>query len=338
MIKNSLKILVSGLMICWAAVPGFAQTVAEVTHREFQAVAGNGVGTYVPENSDKVILTGVLLNNPEEMLDVRPSAPGDSMGGQWQVFIQPVDPCDHAGTAIWHGQNYGSGGPGTIDYTDVELMQEQYRLNHDSNTGHVFRIGDRVKVTGWYKFFKGKNNINEQHQTDPTFNIEIELLEAGYGLPLPEVVALDELKDADDDYIFDYDRLEGCEYYQGRLVRLNDVTITNPGAWGQQSELIVNDGAGRTFPVYLGQGLGFVDYDCPTGLVDVIGILNQENSTFTPPYKDGYHLWVCDYDNNGSVLADFGRFKNHLEGDINLDGVVNLVDVDRLVRNWLMSR
>ena len=67
----------------------------------FRRLTSDGVGTY--DATDKVTITGIVLNNPEEMLDPTPSTSG--MGGQWQVYIEG-EGSDHAGTAVYMAQNY----------------------------------------------------------------------------------------------------------------------------------------------------------------------------------------------------------------------------------------
>jgi len=303
-------------------------TVAEVTHWELQAVDADGVGTY--KATDKVIITGIVLNNPEEMLNPTPGT--GYMGGQWQIYIQG-EGNDHAGTAVWYGQYYTKGG-GSDDYTDEELLDEMCRINRDPNTGYIFAAGDRVEVTGGYKFYKGKINVNEKHQVEPEFDFEVELLEPAAGLPQPELITLDMVKDGNDQYIFDQTRLTGCEYYQARIVRINDVNIIDPENWGPDNTVAITDANGLTFPVKLGIGDGFTRFDCPAGQIDVIAIFDQESSGYMV-CKDGYRLWVVDYDGNGLVLTDRGHKRGNLPGDINADFKVDFVDFAEMAANWL---
>jgi peptidoglycan hydrolase-like protein with peptidoglycan-binding domain len=314
-----------------AGARGDEPTVAEVTHWELQAVDEDGVGTY--DATDKVIISGIVLNNPEEMLNPTPGT--GYMGGQWQIYIQGEDG-DHAGTAVWYGQYYAKVG-GSGNYTDEELLDELCRINTDPNTGYVFAAGDRVKVTGWYKFYKGKINVNEKHQIEPMFDFEVELIQPAVGLPEPEVITLNQVKDVSDDYIFDSSRLTGCEYYQGRLVRVNDVNVIDPENWSPDNTITITDANGLTFPVKLGIGDGFTRFDCPTGQISVIAILDQESSGYMV-CKDGYRLWVVDYDGNGLVLTDRGHERGNLPGDINTDYQVDFYDFIELAGNWLQQR
>lgn len=188
-------------------------TVAEVTHWQLQVVDEDGVGTY--DATEKVIITGIVLNNPEEILNPTPGT--GYMGGQWQIYIQG-EGNDHAGTSVYLGQYYAKVGGQSGSYTDEQLLAELCRVNHDLDTGCTFTAGDRVRVTGWYKFYKGKTNVNVLHEADPMFDFDIKLIEPAAGLPQPELITLDMIKNGSDHYIFDQTRLTGCEYYQGRLV------------------------------------------------------------------------------------------------------------------------
>ncbi len=269
---------------------------AVTTHREFQAVNANGEQTYV--STTKATLEGILLSNPADMLD---PTPDDSvtemfnMAGQWQIFFQG-EGGDHAGTAVWMGQLYNNlpwvapdGG-----YLNDEWVAEMTRLS-----AAQFSVGDRIRVTGRFLSYKGKLNINEQHSTSSDNDFTVELVEAGVGLPKPESVTLDDLKDDLDQFIFDPVRQQGGEYYQGRLIKIVDVNMVAPNGWGPHGELTITDGV-KTLPVKLGRGTGIYagSYNL-TEPFDIIGILDQDSTSLT----DGYRLYVMNYDGNGHVLA-----------------------------------
>jgi hypothetical protein len=285
------------MAVC-VALTGTLWGAVAVSHTEFQAVDGDGEQTYVGE--DRVVLEGILLNHPADMLD---PTPDDSItelfniGGQWQIYFQGEGD-DHAGTAVWLGQLYNNlpwvmpeGG-----YTNEEFVAELARLN-----AAQFSPGDRIRVTGYFLSYAGKMNINERHNDSPDHDFTIEVLERGVGLPQPEVVALEELKDDQDRFVFDPDRLWGGEYYQSRLIKIEDVNMVDPNGWGPNGEVVVTDGH-RTLPVKLGRGNGIYagSYNL-TEPFDVIGILDQESTGLT----GGYRLYVMDYDGNGQVLAAY---------------------------------
>jgi hypothetical protein len=326
---KSLIVFTMVLSLLCVSLADAAPTVAEVTHTEFQAVDSGGEHLY--NATDMVILEGILLHNPADMLDPTPNdtiAETFNISGQWQIFFQGEDD-DHAGTAVWLGQLYNNlpwvapdGG-----YTNQEFVAELTRLN-----AARFSPGDRIRVTGYYLSYNGKLNINEQHNKNPDHDFTIELVERGVGLPRPDVVALEDLKDGDDEFIFDASRQSGCEYYQARLVKIEDVYFTDANDWGPNAELLITDGT-RTFPVKLGLGNGI--YAGSNNLIepfDIIGIMDQES----PDLIGGYRLYVMNYDGNGSVLAAREHRRADKPGDVNLDGVVDIDDFIRMIEDWPM--
>ena len=305
-----------------------AQTVAMVTHSEFQAVNAQGEQTYTA--TDKVVLEGILLHNPADMLD---PTPDDSVtqlfniSGQWQIYFQGEGE-DHAGTAVWLGQLYNNlpwvapdGG-----YTNDEFVAELSRLH-----AAQFSPGDRIRVTGYYLSYNGKLNINEQHNKNPDHDFTVELLERGVGLPRPELVTLDDLKDADDNFIFDPARQTGCEHYQARLVKIVGVAFADANDWGPHGELLITDGV-KTLPVKLGRGNGiYAGSNNLTEPFDIIGIMDQES----PNLIDGYRIYVMNYYGNGHVLASREHRRADKPADLNLDGIVDYDDMDELIEDWL---
>ena len=291
-------VLIGLICVVTALLSWTGSTVAAVTHTEFQAVDGTGEHTYA--STEKVVLEGIVLHHPADMLDPTPDDTITdlyNLGGQWQFYFQGEGD-DHAGTAVFLAQLYDNlpwvmpGG----GYSNEEFAAELARLN-----AAQFSPGDRIRVTGYFLSYKGKMNVNEQHNNDPAYDFTIELLERGVGVPRPEVVSLDELKDEQDQFIFDPDRLYGAEYYQSRLIKIEDVNMVDPNGWGPNGELVVTNGH-KTFPVKLGRGNGIYagSYNL-TEPFDVIGILDQESTDFT----SGYRLYVMNYDGNGEVLAAY---------------------------------
>ncbi len=324
---KNIIVLTMVISLSLGAIVKAAPTISEVTHSEFQAVDGSGEQVY--NATDMVILEGILLHNPADMLD---PTPDDSitevfnLGGAWQIFFQGEGD-DHAGTAVWLGQLYNNlpwvapdGG-----YSNEEFITELSRLN-----AAQFSPGDRIRITGYYLSYNGKLNINEQHNKNPDHDFTIELVERGVGLLRPEVVVLDDLKDSDDEFIFDPNRQSGCEYYQARLVKIEDVYFVDANDWGPNGELVITDGS-KTFGVKLGRGNGiYAGSNNLTEPFDVIGIMDQES----PDLTSGYQLYVMDYDGNGSVLAGREHRLADKPGDINLDGVVDFVDLIKLIEDW----
>ncbi|MFH1747580.1 MAG: dockerin type I domain-containing protein [Planctomycetota bacterium] len=297
-------------------------------HSEYQAVDADGFGTF--PLTDPVRMRGVIVNRPEDMLNGAPAAPG-YLGGLWQIFVQTADDDDFGGTAGWMGQYIGKivGNHPDGSYTDEEWLAEIARLSFDPVSGHEFQPGDLVELRARAPglAFRGKTNINEQHSNDPAADFDIYLLEADRGLPTPAVLSLADLKDADDEFIFDPDRLTGCEHHQGTLVRFNDIEFVDTAEWGPDAELVIQDGTGRTFPVKIGLGDGFGTYEPPPAPFDIIGILDQEDYNSDDGNKDGYRLWVMYYTGNGYIIPE----PFALAGDMNCDGLVNAYDIDGFI-------
>jgi len=329
--KNPL--ILATIFVCWLCSAIYADTVADVNHTLLQANDQYGVPVY--DDTDKVIVEGIILNNPEYMLDPTPSSSG--IGGQWQVFIQPDDPCDLAGTAVWMGQNYSYYYYMFGDYNDVKFNQQLCDMNYDPNTGYRFNVGDKVKVTGYYKSYGGKLNINEKHQVNDNYDVIIELIEPASGLPKPELITLDMVKDGfgnNDFKFYGADRTRGCERYQGRLVRVNDVNIVDPQNWAPDEYIQIKDANGYTFDIKLGMGHGFEIFNAPTGQIDVIGIFNQE-APGCSVCDYGYEIWVTNYDGNGLVLTDRGQQRGNLPGDVNFDAKLDFLDFAIFAQSWL---
>ena len=324
---KNIIVLTMVISLALGAILKAAPTISEVTHSEFQAVDENGEHVY--NATDMVILEGILLHNPADMLYPTPDdtiTETFKIGGQWQIFFQGEGE-DHAGTAVWLGQLYNNlpwvapdGG-----YSNEEFITELSRLN-----AAQFSPGDRIRITGYYLSYNGKLNINEQHNKNPDYDFTIELVERGVGLPRPEVVVLDDLKDSDDEFIFDPNRQSGCEYYQARLVKIEDVYFVDANDWGPNGELVITDGS-KIFGVKLGRGNGiYAGSNNLTEPFDIIGIMDQES----PDLTSGYRLYVMNYDGNGSVLASREHRIADMPGDINLDGVVDFVDLIKLIEDW----
>lgn len=258
----------TGLAVALRAVPArvFAQSE---THANLQAVTSTGTSAWTP--AFPFTIRGVLLCNPDEMLNSAPNflvwndgANQYRMGGEWQVTFQAVDPGDRGGTTCWMGQNYGNQPwihDSDLSYTNEAWVGEILRLSFDPSNLHPFGAGDLIEITVRQSlFYGGKRNINEGHDIDPTYNFDIRLVTADYGLPTPEVITLADVVNvggvADDRStwlpIFDQTRATGGEHYQGMRVRLNSVTLVSTAGWNPTNTwgnrlCTVTDGVGRFF-------------------------------------------------------------------------------------------
>lgn len=319
-----MKMRRTAALLAFAAACGAAAQTE--THWNLQAVDGNGVSSWT--GTHPFTLRGVILNDPEEMLDAAWDSAAESagrMGAQWQVFFQAVAEGDRGGTACWMGQNYSSLGPwippGNF-YSEAAWSNEMERLSYDASTLHPFRKGDLVEVTvNRSLFYGGKRNVNEAHRVDPAHDFSFVLIEPGYGLPDPEVIRLSDLVEVDDGDpatradIFDPTRLSGGEYYQGMRVRIESIRMAEEyhgtNGWGRTawSERLctVTDGEGRFFTLRTPlTDLG----PAPQDWFSAVGILNQESGSGTDG-TFGYELFVQEIGPALGILRGAGKVVIH---------------------------
>ncbi|MFO7534119.1 MAG: hypothetical protein R6X19_00280 [Kiritimatiellia bacterium] len=354
MMKSTRAVTFLGGLFLGATVWGQAQT-----HTNLQAVNASGVGTWAGPHP--FVIRGVLLNDPEEMLDSAwaPAAETDgAMGAQWQMFFQAAAGDDRGGTACWMGQNYNSLGvwiPEGNAYAEAEWSNEMTRVNHDPQSLRRFRKGDLVDVTAQKSlFYGGKVNINESHRVSAANNFSVTLVQAGFGLPDPEVIRLSDLVNEDDgnpgthEDLFDQTRQTGGERYQGRRVRIESIRMaTNHYAsagWGKTNWAdrlcTVSDGEGRYFPLRVPlTDLGPV----PSDWFSAVGIINQESGSGSEG-RHGYELFVQEIgptlklaQNGGKMLIYWsGTYTNFdLEYSTNLTATAGWQRVQTAPVKWI---
>jgi hypothetical protein len=271
------------------ALCGAAMADVAVTNWDLQAVNADGSASNPLVGSDtKVIIDGICLNNPEDMLD--PAL-------QWQVFVQGVG-TDLGGTAAWAGKGFQSS----------IWSSELARLNASG-----FRQGDLIRIAGYASDTTGKSNINERHSSAPEMNFTVELLQAGVGLPTPELTTIAEMND------FDSTRLTGGERYQCRRIRLEHVSLLAGSTWGSNVKPIIVDPNDSAETILL--RLCNVDFgmQLPATWFNIVGLGDQEA---TSDLKTNYQVWVTAA--NGIEVP----------GDCNLDGRVNVIDLGLLASNY----
>jgi hypothetical protein len=284
------------------------RTAGAETVTNLEAVDDNGFSTWT--GPYPIVLTGVILNDPGEMLDSTPDfLPWDDganaydLGAQWQIFIQTVAPGDRGGVELWLAQDYGNlpwePHDGSDSYTDDQWTNQVFLVSHDPTTGYAFQKGDLVTVTAnGSLFYGGMQNINQEHSTDPTYDFSISLVTSNYGVPPPQVISLSSvistnLSATGHDDIFDPTRQSGGEYYQGMRVRINGLTLVTTDGWTTNSDwdlryCTATDGTGRQFPLI------HPLYDigpAPTNAFDATGVFLQESGSATDG-AFGYELFV----------------------------------------------
>lgn len=283
------KIWLAVLVAAGWSAGTFAQD--PVLHRHLQAVTATGTTAWA--GSFPFTIRGVLLNDPEEMLDPAYDPTATAMGttgGIFQVFFQAVDPDDRGGTALWMAQNYEALGPWVPPGNDygAEWTNEMRRVMYDAN-GRRFRKGDQIEVTARKAlFYDGKLNVNENHRIAASNDFDVVLVKPNAGLPQAEVLTLADLVTAGTNQIFDATRETGGEHWQGMRVRLDGIRLLDTNGWGKSAwaTCMAADAAGRSFPLRMPRtDLG--DPPAPVEYFSAVGILNQEKGR-----TNGYELFV----------------------------------------------
>lgn len=302
-----------------------------IQHKDYQAVGETGASAY-GASAFPIRLRGVVLNNSEDWLN--PTAdrctvsgyPWEWMGGESEFYIQAVDLDgtewdpdteaafeDFGGTSSWLGQNYGNTKHYSVDYyssvslpynyTDEAWYDELdrlqlYRPGTSLSDSQLVRTGDLVEVRANIGLsYKGKMNVNENHDNASKWDFEVVILEKGYGLPTATTLSLSDVKDEEtNDDIFDATRATGGEHYQSTLVTFRNVKLLDGTGWGTNTDLTLVDATGCTLGIHLGLNDSFASSTAPTGWFNVTGILDQADDTYSG--RHGYQLLAMN-------VADF---------------------------------
>jgi hypothetical protein len=357
----------------WAALrpmPSAADDYNPVTHAQLQAVL-DGSGHTTPGDSQwaaihpttseyPVSVVGVVINNPGDMLNWNAGS-----ASQWQTFVQAlpagtyggqtVAAGDFGGSALFMIKSFTYGTPAIYD--DATWNSEMNRLNYCAGAGGTpLQSGDVVLVQAKSPglFYNGKFNINEQHHTSPDYDFNLTILQRGY-TPAAANIALNSLKDANNNLIFDGTRATGCEHYQGSLVHLDNLLLADPSDWANGGTVMVTQGS-LTFPMQLGldpalAATAINAAKLQTTPFSVTAIVDQEGGNLTA----GYSLWLTnagelaltgDANHNGTINgADLNAVLSNYNatgatwamGDFNGDGTVNGADLNTVLSNYNQS-
>ncbi len=273
-------------------------TYTPIRHSDYQAVYDDGTAAWPGEDASgnglpeySIMLFGVVINNPADMLDYKVSASSP----KWQVFIQATEEAvafgDFGGTALYMMRdNWGNG---SEYYTDTKWGKELERIN-----GFTLQYGDLVRVDARAPGmnYKGKYNVNEKHKKSPDYDFEITVI--GSSTPKAASITLADLKDTDNDFIFDDTRAIGCEHYQASLVHLDNLLLVNAGDWALDGTVEVKQGD-LTFDMQLGLDNDLKSINAElleTTPFSVTAILDQEDNYYAP-FTGGYRLWLTSASN-----------------------------------------
>lgn len=251
-----------------SAASAFAQIITPIA--EINAVDEQGGPVFEGLQSlDHYTVEGVAICSPDVMNGFNDGA--GAVDRSFILFMQD----DSGGIQVYSGAWYGGG---LDNYPDVER-------------------GDRLRVTGLTGFFGGKTNINERHNPDQRF--EIEILSKG------ETVEPAVITDLDEAARFDPSRESGGEWLQGRLVEFAQVRIVE-GEWIDGGMLTVENSLGQSFPVQLRHGAAIAQHPQPDGWLNIRGVFTQEDTE--APFTEGYMLWPRDIDDFMPAQSGMGNW------------------------------
>jgi len=304
-------ILSSLLLAGLTAAPSYGDSFTFTKHSEYQAVYDDGTAAWPSGSASPypIEMIGVVINDPLDMLNYEYDAT-DNPSPQWQVYIQATETDDFGGTALYMRKYLPYGSKKDLYSGAITWEDEMQRLNYPLDSISL-RRGDKIKVEALAPGmpYNGKYNINTKHAdstdadylTDKVFTITI--LERGVALDAA-TITLGDLKDGNDDFIFDDTRATGCEHYQASLVHLDDLLLDNPEDWAlydPDNPLIVRQG-NLTFPMVLGidPALEAIDANAlSTTPFGITAILDQESSDPTSNYR----LWLTSVSDLGGGAA-----------------------------------
>jgi len=162
-----------------------------------------------------------------------------------------------------------------------------------SSFSDAVKIGDEVIVTGRITQFNGLNQLET-----PTVNA---VLSSGNHIE-PVLVTASELSN---------DGKNGIENYEGRLVRVNGVSVTELNgspvtSWAYQNYMITGDNAADTVQLRIDNQTPMIGTVAPAGKFDVVGVLSQYKTA--APFIGGYQLMPRikeDIISNGPIISRF---------------------------------
>ncbi|MBN2009222.1 T9SS type A sorting domain-containing protein [candidate division KSB1 bacterium] len=142
---------------------------------------------------------------------------------------------------------------------------------YDFNFMNAVSLGDSVVISGTVDQYNGLTElanvtIIEQYQKSPSI--------------VPLTISCNSMKT---------DGKNGIENYEGKLVRIDDVSV-NTGSWsvsGSGANYVLTDASG-TCEIRIDKDCNIANTNAPTGLFSVIGVVSQYD--YSSPYNSGYQL------------------------------------------------
>ena len=180
----------------------------------------------------------------------------------------------------------GNSGPGTIQDRTGSISV------YGSSFANYVNIGDSVVVTGELSQYSGLTELN------PASSSDVEVISSNHEI-LPAVVTISQIINQ---------QWDGVEDYEGKLIRINNVSISGTGDFsggtsGQNYDITDTTGT-LTSGLRIDKDVtSIVGTPIPSGKIDIIGVLGQYK--YSAPYNSGYQLFprfIGDIIDNGAPL------------------------------------
>ncbi len=168
---------------------------------------------------------------------------------------------------ILNSNNYSPGDRSNFYLQDETAGINLYSRSIDFAEGKGLRPGDEVFVTGEVDQYRGLTEIVVSTMQG------VQILSRDNPL-VPEVLTLEEIS----------------ETYEAQLVKIDFVSLLNPGDWpeeGSNGSVSITDGT-DTLDIFIDQDTDLDGWTPPSGLFSVIGVVDQY--TYSEPPNDGYDI------------------------------------------------
>ena len=202
---------------------------------------------------------------------------------------------DSTGVPVYLGQTFtvtgivtssnqlGNSGPGTIQDRTGSITV------YGSSFANSVNIGDSVIVTGDLSQYNGLTELN------PASSSDVEVISSNHDVP-PAIVTISQIINQ---------QWDGVEEYEGKLIRINNVSISGSGNFtGGTNYLISDTSASLTDGLRIDNSVStIIGQPIPSGKIDIIGVLGQFK--YSPPYNSGYQIlprFIADIIDNGAPL------------------------------------
>lgn len=163
---------------------------------------------------------------------------------------------------------------------------------YSSNFANGVQMGDYVEVSGTIIHFRGLTEFE---------NTTHSVISSGHTIS-PQVVTIAQINN------------QNCqlEQYEGKLIRINNVTMTGTGTFGSNVNYVINDGTG-TGEMRINVATNIPGSNIPTGAFDLIGVLGQ--FVVNPPHCGGYQVqprFIADIVQSGGPIISVNPLESNI--------------------------